>query len=174
MDKVDEYDCLTLRLYYKTASNTSEARLLTTLSTTFSLLSIDNKWLLDKVSLCIIVLNEIHATQPGSASHVLGWSWRLNECFALASSVKGLWYTALSVHRSDGWRLCHADEPQRGKYSCPWLPLPGWYGFAHAWVTGEAMCWSMRALCFQFVLTSPSPGVGHSLEKRTFLRFQVY
>ena len=32
----------------------------------------------------------------------------------------------------------------------------------------------MRALCFQFVLTSPSPGVGHSLEKRTFLRFQVY
>ena len=71
MDEVDEYDYLTLRLYYKTARNTSEAKLLTTLSTTFSLLSIDNKWLLDNVSLCIIVRNEIHATQPGSASHVL-------------------------------------------------------------------------------------------------------
>ena len=70
MDEVDEYDCLTLRLYYKTARNTSEAKLLSTLSTTFSLLSIDNKWLLNKVSLCIF-RNEIHATQPGSASHVL-------------------------------------------------------------------------------------------------------
>ena len=70
MHEVDEYDCLTLRLYYKTARNTSEAKLLTTLSTTCSLLYIDNKWLLDKVSLYIIVRNEIHATQPGSASHV--------------------------------------------------------------------------------------------------------
>ena len=126
-------------------------------------------------------MSSLHHRAKWNPCHTAGqcqpcavWSWRLNECFALASSVKGIWYTALSVHRSDGWRLCHAGEPQRGKNSCPWLPLPGWYGFAHVWGTGEAMCWSMRALCFQFVLTSPSPGVGHSLEKRTFLRFQVY
>ena len=24
-------------------------------------------------------------------------------------------------------RLCHADEPQQERNSCPWLPLPGWY-----------------------------------------------
>ena len=29
-------------------------------------------------------------------------------------------------------RLCHADEPQKGQNSCPWLLLPGWYGCAHA------------------------------------------
>ena len=140
------------------------------LSTTFSLLSIDNKWLLDNV----VFASSCEMKSMPHSRAVPAMCWRLNECFALASSVKGLWYTALSVHRSDGWRLCHADEPQRGKNSCPWLPLPGWYGFAHVWGTGEAMCWSMRALCFQFVLTSPSPEVGHSLEKRTFLRFQVY
>ena len=28
-------------------------------------------------------------------------------------------------------RLCHADEPQWGQTSCPWLPLPRWYGCAH-------------------------------------------
>ena len=33
-------------------------------------------------------------------------------------------------------RLCHADEPQ-GRNCCPWLPLPGWYGCAHAWGTGQ-------------------------------------
>ena len=26
----------------------------------------------------------------------------------------------------------HNHEPQKGRYSCPWLPLPGWYGCAHA------------------------------------------
>ena len=26
---------------------------------------------------------------------------------------------------------------------CPWLPLPGWYGCAHAWGTGQAVVWSM-------------------------------
>lgn len=42
MDEVDEYHCLTLRLYYKTARYTSEAKLLTTLSIVQSP-PIDNK-----------------------------------------------------------------------------------------------------------------------------------
>ena len=60
----------------------------------------------------------------------LRWSWRLMKCFALDSAVKGL----KCVTR----RLQHAGEPQRWRNRCPWLPLPGWYGCAHA--HGVGMC----------------------------------
>ena len=30
------------------------------------------------------------------------------------------------------------DEPQKRQNSCPWLPLPGWYGSAHAQGTGRS------------------------------------
>jgi len=63
------------------------------------------------------------------------WSWRLKECFSLASAVKSLWDTGFP--RPLTLRLCHADEPQWGQNCCPWLPLPGWYGCAHAWGTGQ-------------------------------------
>ena len=152
MDEVDEYHCLTLRLYYKTARYTSEAKLLTTLSIVQSP-PIDNKMVAGQGQ-------SLHHRPKWNLCHIAGqwqpcvvWSWRLNECFALALAVKGLWYTALSVHRSDWRRLCHAEEPQRGKNSCPWQPLPGWYGFAHVWGTGQAVCWCMSALYFQFVLS---------------------
>ena len=36
---------------------------------------------------------------------------------------------------TDPW-LCHSDKPKWGRNSCPWLPLPAWYGCAYAWGNG--------------------------------------
>ena len=38
--------------------------------------------------------------------------------------------------------------------NCPWLSLPGWYGCAHAWGTGQAEGWVyVCAPCFKFVFS---------------------
>ena len=77
------------------------------------------------------------------------WSWRLKECFALALAEKCLWDTGspCSLNR----QLCHADEPQKGRNSYPWLPRCGWYDCAHVWGTGQAVGWCMCASCVNFV-----------------------
>ena len=43
-------------------------------------------------------------------------------------------WTAGSMTASETSRLglCHADESLWGRNNCPRLPLPAWYGFAHA------------------------------------------
>ena len=58
-----------------------------------------------------------------------------------------------------GRQLCHADDPQWGRNSCPWLPLPAWYGCRHAWGNGQAVGWYMCAPCFNLLVTRdlPSP-----------------
>ena len=48
-------------------------------------------------------------SQPKAPIRVV-WTGRLNECFAFASTVKGLWDTGLP--HSFTRRLCHADDPQ--------------------------------------------------------------
>ena len=63
---------------------------------------------------------------------------------------KGFWDAGLP--RSLTQPFCHAGGPCYGRSSCLWLPLPAWYGCAHAWGTGPAMGWCMCAPCFTFAL----------------------
>ena len=129
MDEVDEYDCLTLRLYNKTALNTSETKLLTTLSTTFSLLSIKSGcWTRSVFASSSEMKSMPHSRAvPAMCCVELALKWML--CTRLVSKGPLIHCFVRSwVRRAT---LCHSDEPQRGQNSCPWLPLPGWYGFAH-------------------------------------------
>ena len=50
---------------------------------------------------------------------------RCDHCFQMVFDTQGL---PCSLTR----RLCHADNPQKGQNTCPWLPLLEWYGCAHA------------------------------------------
>ena len=78
------------------------------------------------------------------------WSWRLIDCFALESGVRVFWDTGFP--RSLTQRFRYAGGPQWGRNSCLWLPLPAWYGCAHAWGTGPAVGWCMFAPCFKFAI----------------------
>ena len=40
--------------------------------------------------------------------------------------------------------------------SCPWLLLPGWYGWAHAWSTGQAVGFSRELICVPLALSVSS------------------
>ena len=75
-------------------------------------------------------VGELLVAFPTNSYHLFTVELALKEVLALASAVKGLWYAGLPCSLTR--RLCHADEPQQGRNSCPWLPLPGWYGCAHA------------------------------------------
>ena len=50
--------------------------------------------------------------------------WRVHSTPLSASSTVGKWST-VGKSRFLNRRLWHADEPQQGRHSCPWLPLPG-------------------------------------------------
>ena len=54
--------------------------------------------------------------------------------------------------RSLTQRFRHAGGPQWGRNSCLWLPLPAWYGCAHARGTGPAVGWCLCAPCFKFAI----------------------
>ena len=83
--------------------------------------------------------------QPTAPTCVV-WSWRLKECFGLASEVKGLWDRGLPIHRPDVYAILMS--PNKGNNSCPWLPLPG---CVHAWGTGQGVVWCVCAICFKFL-----------------------
>ena len=70
-----------------------------------------------------------HLHTHAVATTCLRWSWRLTECFCtrFGSKRRGRWMIAKESYRLG---LCHADESWWGRSSCPWLPLPGWYGCA--------------------------------------------
>ena len=48
-------------------------------------------------------------------------------CICLGWKRQGVWSQVRLC-----W-LCHTDEPQEERNSCPWLPLPGWYVCVHAY-----------------------------------------
>ena len=39
------------------------------------------------------------------------------------------------------WRLCHVEEPQYGRNSCPWLPLPKFDHLLVSSVRRAPVCW---------------------------------
>ena len=90
-----------------------------------------------------VVVELLCGCHPTGSTFVV-WSWRLIDCFALTSAVRGFWDAG--VLRSSTQRLCHAGGPQWGRNSCMWLPLPAWYGCAHALGTGLAVGWCMWPL----------------------------
>ena len=68
-----------------------------------------------------------------------------------SSAVKGFWDTGLPVHRTDSYAtLMSPNKGQTAVHGCH--VLPGWYGCAHAWGTGQAVGWCMCAPCFKLVL----------------------
>ena len=100
---------------------------------------------------CIFCVELLCGSQPTAPTCVV-WSWRLIDCFALTSAVRSFWDVGL--RHSLTQRLCHTGGPHYGWNSCLWLPLPVWYGSAHAWGTSPAVGWCLGAPCFKFALFS--------------------
>ena len=99
-------------------------------------------------------------SQPPAPTCVV-WSRRLKGCSAPASAVKGRLHRAYSPISAR--RHSHADEVQQGRNSCPWLPLLGWYGCAHALGTGQTVGWcssmSLAFIVFLLMLSRPVPSI---------------
>ena len=96
---------------------------------------------------------------PGNSSHMCCVELALK---GVASAVKALWDTSFPCSLTQ-W-LCHDNEPPKGWNWHPWLPLPVWYGCAHAWGTGQSMVWCTWAPCFKLALLSLTVFFAYAIE----------
>ena len=70
------------------------------------------------------VVGEVPCSSQPTAPTCVVWSWHLQECFALASAVKGLWYRGIfPVHEPDGYAMLMS--PNEGKTAVHGCHCPG-------------------------------------------------
>ena len=88
--------------------------------------------LIDPISIIMHAMGELFFSSQPTATTCLVWSWCVKGCLCICLGRKrqGVWSQVRL------WWLCHTDEPQEERNSCPWLPLPGWYVCVHAYSIG--------------------------------------
>ena len=77
-------------------------------------------------------MGELFFSSQPTATTCLVWSWCVKGCLCICLGRKrqGVW-SQVRLY----W-LCHTDEPQEERNSCPGLPLPRWYVCVHAYSIG--------------------------------------
>ena len=69
-------------------------------------------------------MGEVPCSSQPTAPTCVVWSWRLRECFALASALNGLRYTGIfPVHEPDGYAILMS--PNEGKTAVRGRHCPG-------------------------------------------------